>query len=102
MLPRALNRAMSTTARAASAAAGKDNPKFYSMVLEFTEESADILENKLLQENEVQLGRSSQVMKDQYEERFIKKISTNSRNFKFELMIFKILFSTIKGYETIC
>jgi len=67
MLPRALNRAMSTTARAASAAAGKDNPKFYSMVLEFTEESADILENKLLQENEVQLGRSSQVMKDQYE-----------------------------------
>ena len=84
MLPRALNRAMSTTARAASAAAGKDNPKFYSMVLEFTEESADILENKLLQENEVQLGRSSQVMKDQYEERFKKIFTKNLRSFKFE------------------
>ena len=71
MLPRALNRAMSTTARVASAAGGTDNPKFYSMVLEFTEESANILENKLLQENEVQLGRSSQVMKEQLEEWFI-------------------------------
>ena len=84
MLPRALNRAMSTTARAASAAAGKDNPKFYSMVLEFTEESADILENKLLQENEVQLGRSSQVMKDQYEERFT-KIFINLEEFQIRI-----------------
>lgn len=60
-----VSRAFSQTARLASSAGGTDNPKFYAMVLEFTEASADILENKLLAENEVQLGRHENVMKAQ-------------------------------------
>jgi len=63
---RIAQRALSSTARAAGAAAGVDNPKFYSMVLEFTEASADILENKLLSENEVQfMGHDENAIKAQ-------------------------------------
>jgi len=64
---RLLSRAFATTARTASAAGGTDNPKFYSMVLEFTESSADILENKLLEENDLALGRHEEVIKAHYE-----------------------------------
>jgi len=60
-----LSRAMSQTARLGSAAGGTDNPKFYAMVLEFTEASADILENKLLEANQIELGRHENVMKAQ-------------------------------------
>ena len=53
-----LKRGLATTAvRASGAPAGAlDDPKFYSMVLEFTESAADILEKKLLEDTEVNFG----------------------------------------------
>jgi len=63
-------RSFSTTSALPSAAASPevtDNPKFYSMVLQFTEESANILEKKLLEDTDVQIGRSENVRKAQLE-----------------------------------
>ena len=50
-----MRRVLSLSKRASAAAAGvKDNPKFYAMVLEFTEASAAILEKKLLEDTKVE------------------------------------------------
>ena len=62
-------RALSQTAIRASGAppGATDDPKFYSMVLEFTESAADILENKLINDTEVELGRHEAVKRAQLE-----------------------------------
>jgi len=61
----AFKRTLATTAlRASGAPAGAlDDPKFFAMVLEFTESAADILENKLLEDTEVYIGSSEAVKK---------------------------------------
>jgi hypothetical protein len=62
------HRAFATSAPCAAAAAVKtDNPKFYAMVLEFTEGSAKILEKKLLSDTTIGLGRSENVKLAQME-----------------------------------
>jgi hypothetical protein len=50
-----MRRVLNISKRASAAAAGvKDNPKFYAMVLEFTEASAAILEKKLLDDTQIE------------------------------------------------
>ena len=68
-LRHALKRTLATTAlRASGAPAGAlDDPKFFAMVLEFTESAADILENKLLEDTEIYIGSSEAVKKAQVE-----------------------------------
>ena len=68
-LRQAIKRTLATTAiRASGAPAGAlDDPKFYSMVLEFTESAADILEKKLLDDTEIYIGASDAVKKAQLE-----------------------------------
>ena len=63
----ALRRSLFTSAVRASGAppGAKDDPKFYSMVLEFTESAADILEQQLLEDTEVELGRHEAIKKAQ-------------------------------------
>ena len=65
----ALRRSLFTSALRASGAppGATDDPKFYSMVLEFTQSAADILEQKLLEDTEVELGRHETVKKAQRE-----------------------------------
>ena len=60
-------RALATTDSLRSTASGSDNPKFYSMVVEFTEYSANVLEKRLLQDRVVQIGRSENVRRKQLE-----------------------------------
>ena len=63
----ALRRSLFTSALRASGAppGATDDPKFYSMVLEFTESAADILEQKLIDDTEVEVGRHEAVKKAQ-------------------------------------
>jgi glutamate dehydrogenase (NAD(P)+) len=63
----ALRRSLFTSALRASGAppGATDDPKFYSMVLEFTESAADILEQQLLEDTEVELGRHEAIKKAQ-------------------------------------
>jgi len=50
-----MRRVLNVSKRASAAAPGvKDNPKFYAMVLEFTEASAAILEKKLLEDTKIE------------------------------------------------
>ena len=44
-----------------------DNPKFYSMVLDFTKSSAGILESRLLDDRTIQMNRSENIKKAQME-----------------------------------
>jgi len=60
-------RSLATTSSLSSNAGGSDNPKFYSMVLQFTEESAKVLEKRLIKDSVVQLGRSENVRREQME-----------------------------------
>ena len=54
-----MRRVLNISKRASAAAAGvKDNPKFYAMVLEFTEASAAILEKKLLDDTQIESKKS--------------------------------------------
>ncbi|CBY21135.1 unnamed protein product [Oikopleura dioica] len=63
-----MRRVLNVSKRASAAAAGvKDNPKFYAMVLEFTEASAAILEKKLLEDTKIEIGRSEEVKREQME-----------------------------------
>ena len=56
------SRALSQSAVRASGVPGaKDDPKFYAMVLQFTESAADILEQRLLDDTKVELGRHEAV-----------------------------------------
>ena len=59
------SRALSQSAVRASGAPGaKDDPKFYAMVLQFTESAADILEKRLLDDTQAaaeDLGRHEAV-----------------------------------------
>ena len=60
-------RSLSTTSSLSSNVGGTDNPKFYSMVLQFTEESSKVLEKRLIKDSVVQLGRSENVRREQME-----------------------------------
>ena len=61
-----MRRVLNISKRASAAAAGvKDNPKFYAMVLDFTQSSADILEKELLKQNELKIGHDLQMREDQ-------------------------------------
>ena len=64
-LRQVIKRSLATTAiRASGAPAGAlDDPKFFAMVLEFTESAADILEQKLLDDTDVYVGASEAVKK---------------------------------------
>ena len=54
-----MRRVLNISKRASAAAARvKDNPKFYAMVLEFTEASAAILEKKLLDDTQIESKKS--------------------------------------------
>ena len=63
----AIRRSLFTSALRASGAppGATDDPKFYSMVLEFTESAANILEQQLLDDTEVELGRHEAIKKAQ-------------------------------------
>lgn len=60
-LSNTIKRALSASPKVLAA----DNPKFYAMVLDFTQSSADILEKELLKQNELKIGHDLQMREDQ-------------------------------------
>lgn len=102
-LRQAIKRTLATTAiRASGAPAGAlDDPKFYSMVLEFTESAADILEKKLLDDTEIYIGASDAVKKAQLEAQ--KRSTDQKRKFiqgKLSILFFSF-YNTLQVSSTL-
>ena len=94
----ALRRSLFTSALRASGAppGATDDPKFYSMVLEFTESAADILEQQLLEDTEVELGRHETIKKAQ---RDAAKRSVEQKKLAIKGNVTKVILAYHKGLE---